>query len=119
MAMSLGGIGATHPVPGSTEPLAAAAPGLTKRERKRKSDAKANLAANNAAVNTGGHSLTRDERKALALGLPITVQVSVQAYVADSLSILRSNLGKIYLMDAFLKKRVTRTLSYTKYQLRI
>ena len=96
MAMSLGGIGATHPVTGSSEPLAAAAaPGLTKRERKRKSDAKANAAANSGGLpaNAGGHSFTRDERKALALGLPITVQVSsfAQALVADSLSTLRSN----------------------------
>jgi len=76
MAMSLGGIGAAHPGSGAAEPLAAAVSGLTKRERKRKNDSKSNVVVNSGAtINSSGHPLTRDERKALALGLPISVQV--------------------------------------------
>ena len=75
MAMSLGGIGAAHAGPGVAEPLAAAVSGLTKRERKRKTDSKSNVVVNSAPISSSGHPLSRDERKALALGLPISVQV--------------------------------------------
>jgi hypothetical protein len=86
MAMSLGGLGG--PLQGSSSGETQSSPGsiLSKRERKRKSDSKANLAAVSAAVNAAGHSMTRDERKAMALGLPITVQVSIFLIFVEKLN---------------------------------
>ena len=74
--MSLGVGAAAHPGAVAAETLTSSVPGLSKRERKRKSDTKTNVVVNNSApINSSGHPLTRDERKALALGLPISVQV--------------------------------------------
>jgi hypothetical protein len=47
----------------------------SKRDRKRKSEAKSGAVVS-APVSAAGHSLTRDERKAMTLGLPISVQVA-------------------------------------------
>ena len=74
MAMTLGGI-ASHQGSTSAETLTSPSSTLTKRERKRKSDHKSNVIVSGPPLNVNGHAMTRDERKAMTLGLPISVQV--------------------------------------------
>ena len=77
MAMSLGGIGGVpHQGSSSAEALTSPSSNMTKRERKRKSENKGGNAIVHPPLNLNGHAMTRDERKAMTLGLPISVAVS-------------------------------------------